>query len=264
MDALFRNTMDSYETYLVEHNRSMGCMVTIRHPFVLFTNDEIAVPWYNYAGVVPWSEIPGCERIEEVMAHYRARGYSPHFNFTLETAPEGLTEVLQAAGCAIESHKYVMFQDERVDPPIPADVRLGKTGPEDMPAAGRILGTSFDSGESAWQDPTVRTRLVARMRAANMHQLGAWVDGQLAAAAHLHTGVGVGHITGVATAPQFRGRGLAGLLTAYAARFARDEGAVLVALEVATPDAERVYTRIGFRRAVERVEYSVTTQVDRL
>ncbi|GEM_PF-1557135 len=260
MDPSSRTTLDSYETYLVEHNRSMGCLVTIRRPFILFTNDEIAVPWYNYAGVVPWSEMPGGECIKEVMAHYRTRGYSPHFTFTIETAPGGLTEALQSAGCALESHKYVMFQYEPVDPPVPADVRLGKTGPEDMPAAGRILGVSFESGESAWQDPTVRIRLVARMRAARMHQLGAWVDGQLAAAAHLHTGVGVGHITGVATAPEFRGRGLAGLLTAYAARFAREEGATFVALEVATPDAERVYARIGFRRAVERVAYSSKSQ----
>lgn len=73
-----------------------------------------------------------------------------------------------------------------------------------------------------------------------MCQLGAWVDGQLAAAVHLHTA--------------------AGLLTAYAARRAREEGAALVALEVATPEAERVYTRVGFSRVAERVEYIGTAQ----
>src|SRR5574337_1488270 len=125
-----------------------------------------------------------------------------------------------------------------------------------MRAAGRILRVSFGSVESAWQEPTLRARLVGRMRAAGMRQLGAWVAGQLAAAVHLHTLAGVGHITGVATAPAFRGRGLAGLLTAYAARCARDEGAALVALEAATPEAERVYTRVGFSRAAARVDYS--------
>jgi ribosomal protein S18 acetylase RimI-like enzyme len=255
MDALLRNALESYETYLVERNQSMGCLVAIMRPFVLFVNDELTVASYNYADVAPWSAMPSRERIEEVMAHYRARGHSSHFHFTLETAPNGLVEALPAAGCALESRKYVMFQREPCDPPVPADVRLGQTGPEDMPAAGRILSVSFGSGESAWQDPTLRARLVARMRAARMRQLGAWVDGQLAAAVHLHTAVGVGHVTGMATAPEFRGRGLAGLLTAYAARLARDEGASLVTLEVATPEAERVYTRIGFSRAAERVEY---------
>ncbi|MDE2060137.1 MAG: GNAT family N-acetyltransferase [candidate division NC10 bacterium] len=256
MDALLRNALDSYETYLVERNHSMGCLVTIRRPFVLFINDEIAASSYNYADVVPWCTMPRRERIEEVMAHYRARGHSPYFNFTLETAPHGLAQALQSSGCVLTSHKYVMFQREPVDPPIPADVRLGETGPEDMRAAGRILSVSFGSGESTWQEPMLRARLVAHMRAAHMRQLGAWVDGVLAAAIHLHTLVGVGHITGMATAPEFRGRGLAGLLTAYAARCTREEGAALVALEVATPDAERVYTRIGFGRAAERVEYS--------
>src|SRR5574337_983510 len=233
----------------------MGCLVAIKHPFVLFVNDEITVASYNYADVVPWSATPSRERIEEVMAHYRARDYSSHFNFTLETAPEGLAEALQAAGCALESRKYVMFQRDPVDPPVPADVHTGETGPEDMRAAGRILSVSFGAGESAWQEPTLRARLVARMRAVRMRQLGVWVEGQLAAAVHLHTAAGVGHITGMATAPEFRGRGLAGLLTAYAARLAREAGAALVALEVSTPEAERVYTRIGFSRAAERVEY---------
>jgi predicted GNAT family acetyltransferase len=99
---------------------------------------------------------------------------------------------------------------------------------------------------------------MARMRAVRMRQLGVWVEEQLAAAVHLHTAAGVGHITGMATAPEFRGRGLAGLLTAYAARVAREEGAELIALEVATPDAERVYARVGFRRAAHRVEYTGT------
>lgn len=255
MDALLRSALESYEIYLVERNQSMGCLVAIMHPFVLFVNDEITVASYNYADVVSWSEMPSRERIEEVMAHYRARGHSPHFNFTLETAPQGLTAALQEAGCTLASRTFVMFQSEAVKLSASADVRLGETGPEDMRAAGRILSVSFNSGESAWQDPTLRARLVARMRAAGMRQLGVWIDGQLAAAVHLHTAAGVGHITGMATAPEFRGRGLAGLLTAHAARCARDEGAALVALEVATPEAERVYTRIGFRRAAERVEY---------
>lgn len=256
MDTSLRRALDSYETYLVERNHSMGCLVTIRRPFVLFVNDEIPASGYNYADIVPWSPMPGRERIEEVLAHYRARGHSPYFNFTLETAPKGLVETLLSAGCALRSRKSVMLQREAVDPSVPTHVRLGETGPEDMRAAEVILHVSFGSGESAWQESTLRTRIDARMRAAGMRRLGAWVDGQLAAVVHLHTVVGVGHITGMATAPAFRGRGLAGLLTAYAARLAREEGAALVTLEVATPDAERVYGRIGFNRAAERVEYS--------
>ncbi len=255
MDTPLRNALDSYETYLVERNQSMGCLVAIMQPFVLFINDEITVSGYNYADIVPWSAMPSRECIEEVMAHYRARGHGPCFHFTLETAPAGLDEALRSAGCTLQSHTYIMFQYEPVDTPVPAEVRLGETGPDDARAAGRIMSVSFGSGESVWQDPTLRARLVARMRAARMRQLGAWVDGQLAAAVNLHAAAGVGHITGMATAPQFRGRGLAGLLTAYAARMAREEGAALVTLEVATPEAERVYTRIGFRRAAERVEY---------
>lgn len=255
MDAPPHNALDAYEAYLVERNHSMGCLAAIMRPFVLFINDEIPMSAYNYADVVPSSAMPGRKRIEEVMAHYRARGHGPYFNFTLETAPEGLVEALQAVGCAIMARKYVMFQREEVNPPIPADVRLGETAPEDTRVAEGVLSVSFGAGKSVWQQPTLRARLVVRMWSAGMRRFGARVDGRLAAVVHLHTAAGVGHITGMATAPEFRGRGLAGLLTAYAASVAREEGAELVALEVATPDAERVYARVGFRRAAQRVEY---------
>ena len=52
-----------------------------------------------------------------------------------------------------------------------------------------------------------------------------------------------------------RARSAANLLTAYAARVGRDEGARFAALEVATPEAERVYARLGFARAAQRIEY---------
>lgn len=117
----------------------MGCLVAIKHPFVPFVNDEITVALYNYADVVPWSATPSRERIKEVMAHYHSLSYGPHFNFKRETAPEGLPEALREAGCALESRKYVMFQHEPLDPPVPADVRMGETGPEDMRAAGRLF-----------------------------------------------------------------------------------------------------------------------------
>lgn len=256
MDALLHKRLDFYETYLVEYHRAMGCVVTVLHPFVLFRNDEIDVPWYNYAGIVPWSDMPGRARICEVMAYYRAQGCTPFFRFTIETAPEGCAAALQAAGCMLACERRVMFQREPIGPPVPAGVRLGETGPHDLQAAGRILRISFGSDGPVSHEPELHGRLVARMRAARVRQLGAWLDGQLAAVVHMHTLGGVGRITGMATAPAFRGRGLAGLLTAYAARCARDDGAVFVALEVATPEAERVYARIGFSRAAERVGYS--------
>jgi len=59
---------------------------------------------------------------------------------------------------------------------------------------------------------------------------------------------GVGHVSGIATAPDARGRGYGGAVTAWAARRMFAEGAELVTLGVYAENAAagRVYDRLGF------------------
>jgi GNAT superfamily N-acetyltransferase len=53
-------------------------------------------------------------------------------------------------------------------------------------------------------------------------------------------------IYGVATLPAFRGRGIASHLVSRLAAFAFDGGTLLIHLGAATPDAQRIYERLGF------------------
>ena len=63
-------------------------------------------------------------------------------------------------------------------------------------------------------------------------------------------------IVGVATAESWRGRGLAGTVTAAAARAAFSAGASLCILSPGGEIAQRVYARAGFRRAATMLHWS--------
>jgi ribosomal protein S18 acetylase RimI-like enzyme len=67
---------------------------------------------------------------------------------------------------------------------------------------------------------------------------------------------GVSEVVGVATAERFRGRGLAGALTAAAASAAFDEGAELCVLSPGDETAMRVYERAGFSRVATLLHWS--------
>ncbi len=63
-------------------------------------------------------------------------------------------------------------------------------------------------------------------------------------------------MAGVATAEPFRRRGLAGVVTAAAARAAADAGARLLVLSPGDDGAQRVYARAGFRGVATVLHWS--------
>ena len=83
------------------------------------------------------------------------------------------------------------------------------------------------------------------------------MDGVPAAAASWSAVVaGVSEVAGVATAEPFRRRGLAGVVTAAAARAAFVAGAERCVLSPGDDTAQRVYARAGFRRAATMLHWS--------
>jgi GNAT superfamily N-acetyltransferase len=67
---------------------------------------------------------------------------------------------------------------------------------------------------------------------------------------------GASEVAGVATAEPFRRRGLAGVVTAAAARAAFAAGARLCVLSPGSDEAQRVYARAGFRGAATMLHWS--------
>jgi len=69
---------------------------------------------------------------------------------------------------------------------------------------------------------------------------------------------GVTELTGVATLKEFRGRGVAGALTAFMARTALEHGCDLVFLKTTSPEARRAYARAGFRSVGSVLTYTTS------
>jgi predicted GNAT family acetyltransferase len=83
------------------------------------------------------------------------------------------------------------------------------------------------------------------------------VSGEVVGAAvHTRVSDGISEVAGVATAEAWRRRGIAGAVTAAAARMAFDAGAELCVLSPGSDAAMRVYARAGFRRAATMLHWS--------
>jgi predicted GNAT family acetyltransferase len=256
------DTLWLLEEHFIEHNTSIGCAVALIGMFTVFTHGTVPVPWYNYATPTNGDEIPASrDLIDIVTAHYRGHSLTPRFNFTRECVSRELPEVIESAGYARDEYEHILLQTEPVAVAPPDGLVLDEVPVEEDEAYAHILRVSFGARPSVERD--WRPRLTAAMRAAGVHRLGGWVDGTLAGVATVHARAGVGFVTAVATLPEYRQRGIAAALTARASEVARDEGAQCVMLTVvdspaaAPAGAERIYRRLGFRRAGLRLGYSV-------
>ncbi len=106
-------------------------------------------------------------------------------------------------------------------------------------AGVRELLTMANPESSAWPGDAKVARW-AGIRGAN---------GQLVACLADTSGPGVGHLSGIATHPRARGRGLGAAITAWATRYLLAEHVELVTLGLYADNdaAHRLYSRLGFR-----------------
>ena len=158
----------------------------------------------------------------------------------------------RAAGLEVEELPLLVAADP-VDVVLPPDVRLYVVGADDpeLPRYGEIAGTAF-AAAGAPAGVRARTAVLRERIAAGRTVLMVAVEQGEPVAVGLHhpvvvDGGEVSEVTGIATHPRRRGRGLgAGIASALVAH-AR-ETAHLVFLTAGDDDVARVYERVGFAR----------------
>lgn len=176
-----------------------------------------------------------------------AAAFEPHpvrLELIEESCP-GAADLLLATGAELERRVPVMTVDTATvaapNPPAGVDVVVARTVAERGGVAS-VQAAAFeaDVGEPTGDAPPP----------ADGGQVLATVDGVPAASASWSAVAdGVCEIVAVATAPGFRRRGLATLVTAAAVRAAADHAGVTLAwLTPGGDDADRVYRGVGFRR----------------
>ncbi|MCW2598299.1 MAG: acetyltransferase [Frankiales bacterium] len=213
-------------------------------------------PWYaRPSGKGPVSR----GDLRAVLARQRELGLPLSLEWVVGR-PDGVDELAASEGLTVQQHPLLVAKpDELLLFASVAEVRL--VGPDDdlarieaVAAVGFAhAGTSVGpTGGEALEEATERDQeQLARRRARTARGFPTvavvYVDGDPVARGG-HTLVdGVSEITGVATLPAYRRRGLGAAVTALLAEDAVRRGARLLWLSAADDLVARVYSRLGFR-----------------
>jgi ribosomal protein S18 acetylase RimI-like enzyme len=221
-------------------------------PFMLFLDPRDALRYHNYA--IPDGDVePSAEELEALRAAFRARARLPRLEFVEEAAPR-LAPALEAAGMTEELRTPLMAcaPASLLDAPAAVDeLVIALAGPGDLRELASLQRVAFG------QAPLPPDEEAREPRGNGGGAVLARAAGEpVAAAAWTAIVDGLTEIVGVATAESRRGRGLAGAVTAAAARAAFEHGASTCVLTPGNETAQRVYARAGFARLATMLHWS--------
>lgn len=235
-----------------------GREVTRLGPFEALLDRESDLIWLNYA--VPVAPIDdrsaALAALEELKAHFLARGRRPRFEFNAAPWP-GLPELLAEGGLRLQERQPLMACTPSSLRPLAAPgVTVRHLGPDapnaDFLTLWRIQAAAFGTfGEQPGARQLLRLR--ERLRAGTSILALASLDGEPAGAAEILSDGEVAELVAVATRADLRRRGVASTVSANltAAYFAR--GGQVAWLSAADAGAQAVYARIGYALIDERV-----------
>ncbi|MEV0002878.1 GNAT family N-acetyltransferase [Micromonospora sp. NPDC050980] len=222
-------------------------------PFVVGVDPTTTSPHINYATPRPGSAVTAAD-VTALVAAFRAAGRQPRLEYVASSAP-GLEALLTAAGFVVEArHTYLVCRpDTLLTPPPPAEFDLVEPRTDDRRAA--LIGAQ---NEAFGGEPEAAPADVARLR--RQQEAGAVaimaVTGSGACAGGggaAPPADGVSEVAGIAVREPYRRRGLAGAITAGVTRRLFAAGAEVAWLEAGGADSWRVYRRVGYRPAGERL-----------
>jgi ribosomal protein S18 acetylase RimI-like enzyme len=216
-------------------------------PFTAYFHATDSLKFLNYA--IPADDAdPTADKIEGLREEFRRRDRLPRLEWIKEAAPR-VAAALQKAGMREELRTPLMAcaPGELVEPEVDG-ANVAGAGPDDLRELANIQRVAFGEEPLAADAEPPKPgggAVLARI-------------GPEAVSAASWTRVLDGHseIVGVATAETWRRRGLAGLVTAAAARAAFEAGASTCVLSPGDETAQRVYARAGFHRVATMLHYS--------
>ncbi|MFE3514878.1 GNAT family N-acetyltransferase [Streptomyces sp. NPDC059166] len=225
-------------------------------PFTVRHNPQWELKFANYAIPDEGAE-PSARDVADLVGSFRERDRLPRLEYLPSWAP-AVEPALLAAGFTEESRAPVMVcTPGTLLAPKPVDgLRISEpAGADEFASAAAVQHTGFggeggpDDGEIAWLRAAAASGGVAAL--ATVDDLPAGAGGCSAPVG------GIGELAGLAVAESYRNRGVGAALSAWLTRTAFDRGFRSVWLEPGGPDVERVYARIGYRRAGEKLNISL-------
>jgi hypothetical protein len=221
-------------------------------PFTVTIHPHDRLRYLNYAIPDDGAE-PDAAAVEALRDVFRAHERLPRLEWIDEAAP-AVAAVLAVAGMRQELRTPLMTcgPDELIAAvaEVPG-LTVAPAGDGDLRDCARVQRAAFG------QPPLPADEPPSDPRRGGGGAVLARVAGTPAAAATWTAVVdGTSEVGGVATAEAWRRRGLAGVVTAAAARAAFDAGARLCVLSPGSDEAQRVYGRAGFRGTATMLHWS--------
>lgn len=222
------------------------------------------IPWRFYGRPrLGLAEDVGADDVAAVRARQRELGIAERFEWVHETTPS-MAGAAAAAGLEVTRVPLLALDADAwapVTPPPGITVRMLSADDAALESAYAVTELGFaaegmDIGETgaAARDAAVRAigdlsfvrdRLGAGLTAMAIAEDA--VDGAVSAGSHQPSG-DVVEVTGIATLPAARRRGIGLTVTGQLVEDARRRGASLVFLSAADDAVARLYERVGFRR----------------
>jgi GNAT superfamily N-acetyltransferase len=222
-------------------------------PFTLFFHPADPLKYFNYA--IPDGSV--AEDLSAVLADMRRvcrrRGRVARFEFFEAYAPR-LPALLRAHGFVEEDRQWSMLCTPQTIMPVPEvpDLEITSLLPDSAASEVHdfltVQRAGFTTTEPAeFTDEEIQRSLADLQRGLWYPFLGR-IAGQPVGVASFGAPIdGVTEVTGIATLPALRRRGIAARLTWQAVRVAFDLGVETVCLTAADARAGRVYERVGFQ-----------------
>lgn len=214
-------------------------------------------PYYarpEYGGTVPITSAA----VAAVRARQRELGVPQAFEWVHDLRPE-LRAAVAATGMTVFSLPLMVCRTV-VDPgDVAAQIRVLDANDADLPAVqaaiglgfaapGTAIGAAGDAERAAATHPDGHDSVRRLVAAGHTVIAGAFLPGGPVAGGSYSPRDDVAEITGVATLPAYRRRGIGAALTAALVADARARDARVVFLSAGSTDIARVYARTGFER----------------
>jgi hypothetical protein len=221
-------------------------------PFTVTINRDDPLRFVNYA-IPDDGARPGSAEIAGLREVFVRNDRRPRLEWVEEAAPD-VAAALAAAGMVEELCTPLMActagELVAADPAVEG-LAVAAVGDGDLRDLARVQRAAFGVEPLPADEPPSDPRrtgggaVIARVR-----------SDPVAVANWTAVVDGASEVGGVATAAAWRRRGLAGVVTAAAARAAFSAGARLCVLSPGDDGAQRVYARAGFRRAATMLHWS--------
>jgi ribosomal protein S18 acetylase RimI-like enzyme len=221
--------------------------------FVAGFDPSSTSPYLNYATPLPDAR-PTAQDVAALIEAFRERGLMPRLEFAPGAAPT-VEQALREAGFGTEAvNEYLVCTPGTLtmpspagtpDAPAPLLVETPSTD-EDYASIDAALSEAFAGAFASSPEGVARLRRIQDGGGA-VRFVRAPDGGCAGAASCSAPAVGTAELAGVGTRPAFRGRGVAGSVTATLTGTMFARGARSVWLEYAGEGSRRTYERVGYR-----------------